>query len=94
MILQHPLTPPRNSPYLPIASTAYCEQLGVNRHEAGSKGETCLLYTLTTAMIALPSTYRTRHFLSKSDLQASSKLYQTPYPDHGNRLRRPRDGQI
>ena len=31
--------PPLTGPYLRSASTAYCEQVGVNRHEGGVKGE-------------------------------------------------------
>ena len=31
--------PPFSGPYLRSASSAYCEQVGVNRHDGGVKGE-------------------------------------------------------
>src|SRR5213593_1410699 len=39
--------PPRIKPYSSIASAAYSEHVGVNRHAAGSQGEMIALYTRT-----------------------------------------------
>jgi hypothetical protein len=47
-----PINIPLKRPCLPIASNAYCEQLGVNLQEGGSSGETNLWYALIAAEAA------------------------------------------
>ena|SRR2546426_7980997 len=76
---------PRTKPYSSIASAAYSEHVGVNRHAAGSQGETITLYarTIFTARVCvIPDS----SLCSKKCLQFRLQLIKLPVKDGPSRI--------